>query len=173
MRKTLILLLATALTLSACGTIRDSRVNPFNWFGPSRSVPVAAQRENANPLIPRRNGFFSRGRARETVYVGRPFEQITDVTVEPVPGGAIVRATGLAARQGIYDVRLTPVTADETAENGVLAYRLEGVRPRRNTPVGAVPTREVIAARRLTDQQLFGVREIRVEGQLNAQVSRR
>ena len=173
MRKTLIVLLSTSLTLSACGTVRDSRINPFNWFGQSRSAPVTATRESTTPLIPSRNGFFSRGRAREVVYVGQPFEQITDVTVEPVPGGAIVRATGLAARQGIYDVQLTPATEDEVPVNGVLVYRLEGVRPTRNTAVGAIPTREVTAARRLTRQQLVGVQEIRVVGQLNAQTTRR
>ena len=56
--------------------------------------------------------------------------------------------------------------------DGVLTYRLEGVRPNKQTTVGTKPTREVIAARRLTDQQLRGVRQIRVEGQLNAQVAR-
>jgi hypothetical protein len=50
---------------------------------------------------------------------------------------------------------------------------LEGVRPDKATPQGSRPTREVIAGRRLTDQMLAGVREIRVEGQLNALVSRR
>ncbi|WP_386260101.1 hypothetical protein [Sulfitobacter aestuariivivens] len=95
------------------------------------------------------------------------------MTVERIPGGAIVRATGLAARQGIYAVQLTPANDDEEPVNGVLTYRLEGVRPQQPTAVGAVPTREVIAARRLTDQQLRAVSQIRVEGQLNAQVARR
>ena len=172
MRKTLTLLLAATLVLSACATVRDSRVNPFNWFGQSRSEPIA-QAENTNPLIPRSGGLFSRGSAEEEVYVGRPFEQVTNLTIERVPGGAIVRATGLAARQGYYAVQLTPENEAEEPEDGVLTYRLEGVRPPNRTAVGAQPTREVIAARRLSDQQLRGVRQIRVEGQLNAQVARR
>lgn len=172
MRKTLPLLLAAALALTACGTIRDSRINPFNWFGQSRSEPIA-QTANTNPLIPRRAGLFARARAEEAVYLGRPFEQVTDLTIEQVPGGAIIRATGLAARQGIYSVQLTPENEEEEAVDGVLTYRLEGIRPTRPTPVGTRPTREVIAARRVTDQQLRGVRQIRVEGQLNAQVARR
>jgi hypothetical protein len=98
---------------------------------------------------------------------------VTDLTVERIPGGAIIRATGLAARQGIYAVQLTPENEAELPVDGVLTYRLEGIRPSKPTPIGSKPTREVTAARKLTDQQLAGVQRIRVEGQLNAQVARR
>ena len=172
MRKTILALLASTLLVSACGTVRDSRINPLNWFGPARSAPSAPEESN-NPLIPQRSGLFARRAVEVDTYEGRPFEQITDLTIEPVPGGAILRATGLAARQGIYAVQLTPATIDETPVDGVLTYRLEGVRPDKPTPQGSRPTREVIAGRRLTDQMLAGVREIRVEGQMNALVSRR
>lgn len=172
MRKTLTLFAVLTLTLSACGAILDSRVNPFNWFGQSRSVATSVP-EQTNPLIPRRGGFFSRGREQDAIYLGRPFEQVTDLTVERIPGGAIIRATGLAARQGIYAVQLTPQNEEEEAVDGVLIYRLEGVRPTANTPVGTKPTREVTAGRKLTDQQLRDVRVIRVEGALNAQETRR
>ncbi|SFD69053.1 hypothetical protein SAMN04488523_10286 [Sulfitobacter brevis] len=171
MRKTTSLLLVLTLSLGACGTIRDSRVNPFNWFGKSRSEPASAS--TTNPLIPASGGLFRRSSAEKNAYEGRPFEQISDLTIEQVPGGAIIRATGLAARQGIYEVQLTPANADEEPVDGVLTYRLEGIRPTGKTAVGAVPTREVIAARRVTDQTLAGVTSIRVEGQLNAQVARR
>lgn len=172
MRKTLPLILTAALVLSACATVRDSRINPFNWFGTSRSEPVETA-ASTNPLIPRSGGLFSPFRPKEQGYAGRPFEQVTDLTIERVPGGAIIRATGLAARQGIYAVQLTPENELEEPVDGVLTYRLEGVRPSRPTPIGTKPTREVIAARRVTDSQLRGVRQIRVEGQLNAQVARR
>jgi hypothetical protein len=173
MRKTISILLLSTFALGACG-LQDSRVNPFNWFGQSRSEPVGtAPTESTNPLIPRGGGIFSGRRPVEAVYLGQPFQQVTDLTVEPVPGGAVIRATGLAERQGIYAVQLTPANEEELPVNGVLTYRLEGVLPSRATAIGQVPTREVIAARRLTDQQLRGVNVIRVEGQLNAQVARR
>ncbi len=171
MRKTVPLLLAATLVVGACASVRESRVNPFNWFGQSRSVAVE-QTENTNPLIPRSSGLFGK-KNTQPVYIGKPFEQVTNLTIERIPGGAIIRATGLAARQGIYAVQLTPENEEEVADDGVLTYRLEGVRPTRATPVGSKPTREVIAARRVTDQQLRNVRSIRVEGQLNALVSRR
>lgn len=172
MRKTVSLLLVTSLTLAACG-FGQSRLNPVNWFGRSQSVPVAQSTETTNPLIPKRGGIFARERERAKIYQGGPFQQITGLVVERVPGGAIIRATGLAARQGIYDVQLTPANEDEEPVDGVLVYRLEGITPNRNTAQGTAPTREVVAARKLTDQQLRNVRSIRVEGQLNAQVARR
>lgn len=172
MSKSLSLLLAATLVLSACGTIRDSRVNPFNWFGQSRSVAVEPK-EQTNPLIPTRSGLFATARAEEEIYQGRPFDQVLDLTIERVPGGAIIRATGLAQRQGIYDVRLTPANEEEEAVDGVLTYRLEGILPDTRTRVGTQPTREVIAARQVTDQTLRGVRVIRVEGQRNAREARR
>ncbi|MGC1496102.1 MAG: hypothetical protein WA790_09850 [Sulfitobacter sp.] len=173
MRKTLSILLISTLTLTACGAVRESKVNPFNWFGQSRSEAIQTKK-NTNPLIPEKSGgIFAGLRAQDAVYDGRPFEQVTNLTIERIPGGAIVRATGLAARQGYYEVQLTAANEDELPVDGVLTYRLEGVRPGFNTNVGTKPTREVTAARRLTDQELRGVRSIRVEGQLNALVSRR
>ncbi len=173
MRKTFSALLVSTLVLTGCATVRDSRVNPFNWFGTARSEPLTRTEAVTNPLIPQRSGLFAAARERATVYNGRPFDQVTDLTIEPVPGGALIRATGLAARQGIYAVQLTPDNEDELPVDGVLTYRLEGVEPDRNTPVGAQPTREVVAARKVTNQTLAGVRTIRVLGQRNALTSSR
>lgn len=173
MRNTFSALLVSTLVLTGCATVRDSRVNPFNWFGTARSETLTPSEANTNPLIPKRSGLFASARAKAAVYDGRPFDQITNLTIEKVPGGALIRATGLAERQGIYAVRLTPANPDELPVDGVLTYRLEGVRPDRNTPVGTEPTREVTAARKVTDFMLAGVRTIRVEGQRNALTSRR
>lgn len=173
MRKSFSALLVSTLVLSGCATVRDSRVNPFNWFGSAQSEPVAAQVANTNPLIPERSGLFETARAKRAIYQGQPFDQVTDLTIERVPGGAIIRATGLAARQGIYEVQLTPANEDELPVDGVLTYRIEGIETVENTPVGAIPTREVTAGRKVTDQMLAGVRTIRVEGKRNALTSRR
>lgn len=167
-------LLIASLSLGACGIVRDSALNPANWFGRSTSVAVAtADEKPVNPLIPQKTGLFTKQKAEDDVYAGEPFDEITDLTVERVSGGAIIRATGLAARQGNYSVRLTPLTEDETPIKGVLTYRLEGVSPDKNTAIGGPATREVTAARKITDQNLRGVNTIRVEGLRNARVTRR
>ena len=98
---------------------------------------------------------------------------MTNLVIERVPGAVVIRASGLTAVQGVYLVQLTPTTKDETPINGVLAYRLEGVRPEINKGVGSTHLRTVAAALALTDQKLAGVRSIRVEGARNAQASLR
>ncbi|MCX7565550.1 hypothetical protein OS189_04235 [Sulfitobacter sp. F26169L] len=174
MRISLSVLLVASMSLGACGFVRDSALNPSNWFGRSTSETLqTADAKPANPLIPKKSGLFARRGADEISYAGRPFEEIIDLTVERVPGGAIIRATGRADRQGRYAVQLTPQQEDETPVDGVLTYRFEGVEPARNTAIGGPVTREVTAARKLTDQDLRGVRSIRVEGVRNARVARR
>ncbi|WP_298921499.1 hypothetical protein [uncultured Roseobacter sp.] len=170
MRKTVSALLVSTLVLAGCGT----RLNPFNWFGGSESAPVVpASAQEKNPLIPERTGLFqSRGRGEE-VYLGSPIQVIDELVVERVPGGAIIRATGTAAVQGIYDVQLTPANEDEEAVDGVLTYRLEGLQRADLRVQGAPATRQVTAARRVTDRMLEGTRTIRVEGVQNARQSRR
>jgi hypothetical protein len=174
MRLSLSVLLAASLTLGACGIVRDSALNPTNWFGRSTSEALASgDGTPVNPLIPQTGGFFARRSAEQAVYTGKPFDEITDLTIERVGGGAIIRVTGLAARQGIYVVQLTPADEDGIPVNGVLTYRLEGVEPDRATAVGSPATREVTAALQITDQDLRGVSTIRVEGVRNARVARR
>lgn len=171
MRTTVSVLLVSTLVLSACGGFRDSRVNPANWFGRGEPAPVVVPEGDENPLIPTRTGLFSSNRDRD-VYLGQPIDTVSDLVIERVPGGAIIRATGVAAVQGVYDVQLTPATDEETAVDGVLTYRLEGLRSS-GRPQGAPVTREVVVARKVTDQTLAGARTIRVEGDRNALQARR
>ena len=174
MRISLSVLLTASLALGACGVVRNSAINPANWFG--RAAPDTVQTvdiRSANPLIPTtRRGLFG-SRNADAEYIGRPFDEIVELTIEQVPGGAIIRATGRADRQGTYAVQLTPANEDETPIDGVLTYRLEGIAPTAPTAVGTPATREVTAARQVTSQVLRGVSSIRVEGQRNALVSRR
>ena len=163
MRKSLTVLLILTMTLGACA----SRFNPLNWFG--RGQPVAAQ-EDSNTLIPRRRGILER---RTKFYEGTPVGTIQELVVERVPGGAIVRATTVAPKHGTYDVQLTPVHPDEKPVDGVLTYKFEGLQPRSSLPPGSDYSRQITAARALTDQQLEGVRSIQVVGAHNAMIARR
>jgi hypothetical protein len=164
MRKTVSALLIATLPLAACST----NLNPFNWFGESRSVPVASVNPNANPLLPEEDSIFSSRRNAQALYTGTPIETVSTLTIDRVPGGAIIRATGIAAVQGVYDAQLTPANPDEEAEDGVLTYRLEGVRPANPTAVGSPATRQITVARHVNDSLLVGVRTIRVEAVQNA-----
>ncbi|APX13737.1 hypothetical protein [Tateyamaria omphalii] len=176
MPKILPALLVATLTLSACATVRDSRVNPFNWFGGSRSEPVQPDpRAATNPLIPEqtRVGLFSNLREQADIYVGTPIDQVTDLVIERVPGGAIVRATGIVDEDRAYDVRLTTESDENVPVDGVLTYQMRAIHTDRPTRTLSQRVRTVTAARRLTDQELAEIRVIRVEGRRNAQSTTR
>jgi hypothetical protein len=163
MRRVFPALLVATMTLTGCGAVRDSWVNPMNWFGRSQAEAVP---EGVNPLIPQE----SRVKRRALPYAGVPVESIAEVTVEKIRSGALVRATGIAAREGAFEVRLVPVGAPE---KGVLSYRLEALYPGNKTVRGAEQARTVTAALALTEQQMEGVKTIRVIGETNARSSSR
>ncbi len=127
-----------------------------------------------NPLIPQRRGLFSSSRQDDVEPdLTTPITSITALQVDNVPGGAIVRATGVDQIQGAFNVALVATNEEELPVDGVLAYTFERQRPAGARPVGPTQTREVVVARKLTDQQLRGVRSIRVQAAQNALAVRR
>jgi hypothetical protein len=95
--------------------------------------------------------------------------------VERTPTGAIVYATGIAARQGAYGVelRLDEADRDERTKDATLDFTFRAIYPGYRTPVGSDRTRTLRAAVSLSRQQLAGVRSIRVVAEQNARESRR
>lgn len=176
MRTLLSLLVISSLTLAGCSGWRDSRVNPTNWFGSSepRRVVQADGTEDVNPLIPERTGIFDK-RPEDTSYEGTPVDQITALSIERTPGGAIVRATGQTLRQQAFDARLVaPGDEDDdlTQVDGVLTFRLSAIQSQ-TAPQGPERTRRIHVARFVSDQTLAQTRSIRVIGARNERVSRR
>lgn len=165
MRKTVICLAIAAIGLSAC----SSRLNPMNWFGGSEEVAVETTTADVNPLIPKRAGLLSRP---EEVYAGIPVQKITEMKVERTANGAIIRAAGIAYVQGAFAVALIPQN-DGKPVSGVLSFELQAVHPKAGSRGGAEQTRQVTAAIALTNQELQGVRTIKVIGGENARQSRR
>lgn len=152
MRLSLTLALTAVMVLTSCGAIRESRLNPLNWFGGSREaqadefgVPVKVE---ARPLV----------------------AQVLSMSIEPTPYGAIVRATGLSPTQGFHDAELVARPVDE---NGVLVYDFRLMPPPEPRPAGAQRTREVTVAAHLSKIRLEGIREIVVQGAENVRASRR
>ena len=94
MLKPMITSVALIGLLSGCAAIRDSAVNPLNWFGRSQQEGPAPQEDAAgaavNPLIPTRSGLFGNARERfRNLDLTTPIDTVTDLRVERVPGGAI------------------------------------------------------------------------------------
>ena len=145
--------LAGVATLVGCARVSESRLNPLNWFGKSESAQVVmATQSDTDPR--------------------RLVSQVVTLRAEPVPGGAIIRATGLPQIQGYYDGALVPVNGG-VPENGVLNYEFRASSPDVQTRSGPERSREVIVGLFVSDQTLAGVRQIRVSAASNALIVRR
>lgn len=157
MRLVVMGLLVLTLALPGCARLRDSKVNPFNWFG--RSKPVATQ-------------------TVESVVPGRPADgriliaEVTDLDVARQPGGAIVRASGLPPTQGWWDAELVAENGGRPVD-GVMTYRFVIAAPLKATRTSTPQSRELTAAAYLSDVKLAEIREIVVVGATNSRASRR
>jgi hypothetical protein len=140
------------VTLAGCGAIRDSRLNPLNWFG--RSAPVekvvvdTGPKEDPRPLV----------------------ETVLDMKVEAFPGGAIVRATGLTPTQGWWEAELVELPVDE---NGVLVLEFRLLPPVTQTDVNTPRSRQVTVGTSFSDIKLASITRIVVQGKTNARASAR
>ncbi len=150
MRRTVLAAMGAVFLVAGCGVMRESRLNPFNWFG--------------------------RGEPRETVQAATPqdarllVEQVLTLSVDPYSSGAIVRAKGLTPTQGWWDAELVARPVDE---NGVLVFDFRIFPPIEATPQGTPQSREVTVAISLSNVKLDGLTEIVVQGANNALSSRR
>ena len=154
MTRPLLAALALTMALSACGTIRDSRFNPFNWFGTSRSEPTTL------------------GPIASTVDNRALVAQVTQLAIERTSTGAIVRAEGLTPTQGWWDAELVPQTS-LTPIDGVVVYEFRIASPGRATRVSTAQSRSITVAANLTQAQLDTIREIVVVGAENQRRIRR
>ncbi|TCP61304.1 hypothetical protein EV663_10521 [Rhodovulum bhavnagarense] len=153
MRAPLIAILTASLALTACSGVRDSRLNPFNWFGQAqetRATTVTASPQSSDP---------------------RPLvAQVSAVAVDRIPGGAILRATGLPTRQGHWDAGLVAIPNDEP---GLSIYEFRAAAPLTATAAGTPQSREITVGLYLSDQDLGPIRTIVVRGAQNQQTVRR
>jgi len=143
--------LVLVLALAGCGGFRDSRLNPFNWFG--RSQPAEKVALPDAPADPR-----------------ALVAEVLTMTVEPIPTGAIVRATGRTPTQGWWDAELV---AQPVTEDGVLVLDFRIFPPVDPTDVNTPRSREVTAAISLSNIKLEEVRQIIVQGAANARAAGR
>ena len=152
MKKPLLAALAAITLLTGCASVRESRVNPFNWF--QRSEPE-------KDLAPELADLDRRGLV----------DQVVSMKVDAVPGGALVTAIGLPPTQGYWDTEL--VTDENTDQAGVLVLQFRAEQPTFVSPQGAPVSREVSAGLFVSDQTLEGIRQIIVLGAQNQRSSRR
>jgi hypothetical protein len=155
-RRALLLGMVSTAALAGCGRIGESKLNPRNWFRRSR--------RNRVTLSPEALAEAADGRG--------VVDQVISATIEPVHGGAILRATGLPPVQGFFDGELVPVVVDG-GDPSVLVYVFRIAGPWGEGQVSTQVSREVIVAKFLSLNTLEGVREIRIEGERNSQILNR
>lgn len=155
MRLPLIALLALSMTVSGCG-FRDSKLNPFNWFGSDEEMTTLEPTEGYAEAL----GDFR-----------VPVAQVTRLEVKQTTSGAIVSAAGLPPTQGWWDAELVAEN-DGYAVDGVMSYRFVVAEPQPGTPVASrvstPQSREVTAAAYINTTRLQSVRKIVVTGAGNA-----
>lgn len=146
MRKALGGVLIATLLLGGCSAARESRLNPFNWFGadaaaePGQAAPAPTRAADPRPLV----------------------ADIVSARLEPIPGGAILHAVGLPPAQGYWQADLVEEPG-ATAGRRIYSLRAQGPLVARPA-AGPARAREITAALFLSDQALAGLREIVVEG---------
>jgi len=153
MRKPLLAAMTLVMLLSACGAMRESRLNPLNWF--RRSAPV----QTTALVLP-----------GDQVDVRPLVDQVVAMSVEPMLGGAIVRATGLPRAQGFWDGELV---ARPLGEDGALIFDFRLVPPPVATDISTQRSRQVTVAKFLSNTKLETITSITVQGAQNARSSRR
>ena len=151
MKRTLLAALIVTTLLSDCSRFRDSRLNPTNWFGHAR--PAAPTTLYTAPTDTR-----------------ALVAQVTELKIEPYPGGAIVRATGLPPTQGYWSAELV---AQDVDAKGRLVYDFRIFAPTTPTAPGTPFSRQITVAANLSTIHLAEVTTIVVQGATNALSARR
>lgn len=150
---TIAVLVAVGLTAGCDGL---SGLNPMNLFGPSEDVemltPLEAQqfRRDPRPLM----------------------DQITDLVIEPSPGGALVRVSGISPTTGFYGGDLLEVNGGEPV-GGILTFRFVAAPPPANRAVAPGRTQQVVVAKFVSDAVLQQTSEILVIAERNARAAKR
>ncbi|WP_424970480.1 hypothetical protein [Dinoroseobacter sp. S76] len=92
---------------------------------------------------------------------------VSSVRRDRLPGGIVVTAVGRPDVQGFWDAELVPLTEDGPV-NGELTFEFRVAEPVLPTPPGTERSREIVAARFISDIQLQGVNRIVVNSNSNS-----
>lgn len=146
MKQSIIAILVLSTVLAGCARLRESRLNPLNWFRPAQQDYVSelyVRPEDPRALV----------------------AEVTDLKVEATAFGAIVRATGLPPSQGYWQAELVELPLDDA---GRLVFEFRIFPPLDPQPAGTPRSREITVATSLSTRKLDGVRAIVVQGAGNA-----
>ena len=151
MTRPILALIALSLVLAGCSGVRQSRMNPLNWFGSSteESVVGPVRLENDNRVL---------------------VQSVTSMSIERTSSGALVRAEAQMAGQGWWDAALVAENGGRPVD-GVLTYRFVAAAPRGPMPGGRPQT--LVVATPVSEYLLEEVSTVVVRGASNSRSTRR
>lgn len=154
MKTPILALVVVAVALVGCGNMRQSRLNPRNWFGTSHEE---------RPDL---------GAISSTIDNRALVAQITELAIEPTSSGALLRAEAVMPTAGWWDAELV---ADNNGRpvQGVLTFRFVAAAPRTPAPDTGVRSRTLVAAHPLSSALLEVTSEVVVTGSANSRRIRR
>jgi hypothetical protein len=153
MKRATLIVMCSVLVLGACGNVRDSRLNPRNWFSASTSEPTlgpTAQVQDFRPAVP----------------------QVASLAIERTSSGALVRASAVMPSGGWWDAELIPENNGRPV-NGVLTYRFVAAAPRTPVQASSERARTITAAATISSFTLDEVTSVVVRGDQNQRSARR
>lgn len=153
MRAGLVAVAAAAMMVAGCATVRDSRVNPLNWFGSSQERAIVEAVEKT-------------GRTDGRVRV----QELTELHIERATGGVIVRAKGVPLTQGRYHAELSQIPG---GDEGELAFEFLIKEPEAEQRASTPISREITVATFVNNYRLETARTITVRAASNARSSNR
>jgi len=153
MTRPILALIALSLVLAGCSGIRNSRMNPLNWFGTSteesRLGPITLETDN-RALVP----------------------SVTSMSIERTSSGALVRAEAQMATQGWWDAALVAENNGRPV-NGVLTYRFVAAAPRSPVQTTTGRPQTLVVAAPVSEYLLEEITSITVLGATNSRSARR
>ncbi|MEL6609025.1 MAG: hypothetical protein AAFO93_08955 [Pseudomonadota bacterium] len=149
--KTAVVCVALVLATSGCARLAESSLNPMNLFNRDK----AEQPREIRPLVPEQ-------KVVRVVDARAVAQSLSALEITPVNSGALVRATGSMGTAGAYGAQL--VTVGVEGSTLILALRAF---------TGGAGGSTVTVGRFLSNEELAGVRNIRVTSQTNALSRRR
>ena len=154
MKTPILALVIVAVVLVGCGNMRQSRLNPRNWFGTS---------QEERPAL---------GQVTDMIDNRALVAQITELAIESTSSGALLRAEAVMPTAGWWDAELVPDNNGRPVQ-GVMTFRFVAAAPREPAPDTGVRSRTLVVAYPLSSALLQVTSEVVVTGSSNSRRIRR
>ena len=165
--KTVLGALAAMALLASCG-IGNSIGNSASSAGSSASAGSSGSASSfGGRLFNRRQAVEQQADPALRADGRRLISTVKFARFERARGGGIIRAQGIAPRQGYFNAALVSTTDLKPDENGVLTLEFRAEAPAFSTLTSTERSRQVNVALFISNQKLAAARSIRVVGRQN------